>query len=265
MKRTERTLVLQGACLVLVACLPRDRDVGRERDKGDPPATESAASSKTATRAAASSSARASGTPGADPLIAGLFVDSFERPTLGRDWRTTNTAGWRVEDGRLCAQKAHNHPLWLTRRLPVNAQIEFDAESDSAEGDIKVELWGDGKSAATSASYTNATSYLAIFGGWKNTLHVLARLDEHGKDRHELRTSAQSGDVRAHPVVPGQSYHFKIERRDGQQVRWYVDDIEIHEFSDPEPLRGDGHDHFAFNNWEAHVCFDNLRIKALPE
>jgi hypothetical protein len=33
--------------------------------------------------------------------------------------------------------------------------------------------------------------------------------------------------------------------------------------NDDAPLRGAGHDHFAFNNWEAPVFFDNLRITAL--
>ena len=28
--------------------------------------------------------------------------------------------------------------------------------------------------------------YILIYGGWKNTRHVVARRDEHGKDRLEL-------------------------------------------------------------------------------
>ena len=32
-------------------------------------------------------------------------------------------------------------------------------------------------SAASGVSYNDATSYLTIFGGWKNTLHVLARIN----------------------------------------------------------------------------------------
>jgi hypothetical protein len=30
------------------------------------------------------------------------------------------------------------------------------------------------------------------------------------------------------------------------------------------PLRGAGHDHFGFNNWQVKVCFDNLKIVPLP-
>jgi hypothetical protein len=273
MKRCELELLLVSAGIACVACLPRDRDVGRQQTRTESSSSQGAnaepsASNKAATRTAPGASARpssATGPANLDQPLTGTFTDSFERPALGRDWRTTNVAGWRIDDGKLCAHRAHNRPAWLARRIPTNAEIEFDATSASADGDIKVEVWGDGRSGATGTSYTNATSYLAIFGGWKNSLHVLARLDEHGDDRHELGLSAESADPRARPVIPSQSYHFRIERRDGQQVRWYVDDIEIHAFDDSEPLHGEGHDHFAFNNWEADVCFDNLRIKALSE
>ena len=58
--------------------------------------------------------------------------------------------------------------------------------AQTADGDLKAEYWGDGRSFATSLSYTNATSYLTIFGGWHNKFHVLARINEHGGDRKEI-------------------------------------------------------------------------------
>jgi hypothetical protein len=199
----------------------------------------------------------------ADPAIIEPFADAFERPSLGGDWRTNASLAWRIKDGQLCGRGARNRPLWLARRMPENARIEFDAVSNAADGDIKVELWGDGQSGATGTSYTNATSYIAIFGGWKNSLHVLARLDEHGKDRKELKLVAGSEDPRQHPVELGRVYRFKIERQAGKELRWYVDDLQIHTFDDPEPLSGEGHEHFAFNNWDVQVCFDNLQVRPL--
>src|SRR5262249_37712181 len=91
-----------------------------------------------------------------------------ELEPLGADWLVTapSLRAWRIENGKLCGQNARNHGVWLKRVLPVNARIEFDAVSLSDEGDLKAEVWGDGTSFATSTSYTNATSYLAIFGGW---------------------------------------------------------------------------------------------------
>jgi hypothetical protein len=150
------------------------------------------------------------------------------------------------------------------RRLPKNARISFTAESDSENGDLKVELWGDGRSGAAGISYNDATSYLFIFGGWKNQLHVLARLDEHGRDRLERRVNPSSTDPRDQRVIPGTKYHFQIERRDGRTLTWLVDGAELHRLVDAEPLFGPGHNHLGFNDWDAHVCFDDLTIIPLP-
>jgi len=191
-------------------------------------------------------------------------VASYEQNGgLGPDWHQAGTSVWHIESGRLCGQGAHNHGVWLRRILPANARIEFDALSESPEGDIKAEVWGDGQSAATSLSYTNATSYLTILGGWKNTFHVLARINEHGADRKEIKIDPTSDDPREKPVTRGQSYHFKIERSDGKTVRWWVDGVEYLSYLDKEPLAGVGHDHFGFNDWEVKVCFDNVKVTPL--
>lgn len=180
------------------------------------------------------------------------------------DWIATVPGIWHIESGRLCAEHAHNHGIWLKHALPVNARIEFDAVSQSADGDLKAEYWGDGRSAATGLSYTNATSYLTILGGWHNKLHVLARINEHGTDRKEVVVDPHSDDPREKAIVPGQIYHFKVERTDGRTVRWWVDGNEMLTYADPAPLVGMGHDHFGFNDWDAKVCFDNVRVVPLP-
>jgi hypothetical protein len=191
------------------------------------------------------------------------FSDAFTRLELGADWRATSPH-WRIESGKLCVKGARNHPLWLKRRLPKNARIEFTATSYSDDGDIKVEMWGDGAGAAAGTSYDDATGYLAIFGGWQNRFHVLARLDEHAPDRPEIKLLAESDDPKSQRVENGTEYSFRIERNDGKTVRWLVDDIELFAFKDKAPLAGAGHDHFAFNNWQVRVCFDNLKVLPLP-
>ena len=211
-------------------------------------------------KAAAATAAKAPTAPAA-AAATGVFHDNFDRAELGADWNPTS-AEWRIVGGRLCGQRARNHPVWLTRKLPLNARIEFDATSASADGDLKVEIWGDGKGFAKGTSYTDATSYLAIFGGWKNQFHVLARIDEHAPGRPEVKVSP-GGDYKARPVVANTVYHFKVERTDGKTVRWFVDDIEIIAFTDPAPLKGEGHEHLGFNDWEVQVCFDNLQITSL--
>lgn len=182
---------------------------------------------------------------------------------LGPNWTTTRPGAWRIENGRLCGENAKNHGVWLNRTLPVNARIEFDAYANTEDGDLKAEVWGDGHSYATSTSYTMATSYLAILGGWHNTIHALARLNEHGTDRKEIRVDKDSDDPRQRAVVRGQLYQVKIERTDGKTVKVFVNGIEYFNWTDAAPLAGQGHDHLGFNEWEAKVCFDNVKVTPL--
>jgi hypothetical protein len=196
------------------------------------------------------------------PLGSG-FEDNFERTTLGPDWRLAPGGDWRIDKGRLCVRGAHNHGVWLARTLPTNVRIEFDAVSDSPDGDIKAEFFGDGASGASGVSYNDATSYLTIFGGWKNNYHVLARLNEHASDRPEIKITPGSDDERARPVNAGQVYHFKVQRDDGRAISWWVGDMLMFKFTDPQPLTGPGHDHFGFNDWEVPVCFDNVKVVPL--
>lgn len=195
-----------------------------------------------------------------------LLTDAGPRATssLGPNWVAIKTNAWHVENGRLCGQGARNHPVWLNKTLPVNARIEFDAVAFNDDGDLKCEVWGDGQSYAHGTSYTDATGYLTILGGWKNTLHVIARLNEHGEDRKVLPVDKTSDDPRQRPVVKGQVYRFKVERTDGKTIHFSVDGLEYLKWTDPNPLAGQGHDHFGFNEWEAKVCFDNVKVTPLP-
>jgi hypothetical protein len=186
-----------------------------------------------------------------DPAIERRFSDRFDRAELGADWRDTS-GKWRIEDGTACAEGAHNHPLWLRRRLPRDVRIEISARSASPDGDLKVEVMGDGRSYATEDSYT-ATSYVLVFGGWHNRISTIARMNEHGEDRH-TRTSPK--------VEPDRTYAFSIERR-GRRLAWRIDGAPFLDMDDPEPLEGEGHDHFALNDWETPVCFDDLVVTPL--
>jgi hypothetical protein len=169
------------------------------------------------------------------PAMTEPFRDNFDRAELGSDWNPTGDQ-WSIRDGE----------------LPRNARIEFDAWSTTPEGDIKCEVYGDGRSYARDVSYT-ATSYVVIFGGWRNSLNVIARMDEHAADRR----------VRQGPrVVPNQRYHWVIERR-GNVLSWSIDGQPMLEFNDPQPLAGPGHEYFAFNNWSVELGFDNLVITPL--
>ena len=244
--RTLGLLSLGGA---LAACVPEG------------PPTSNAGPARSATPAVAPPRTTKAAPP-ARPAITAPFEDTFERAELGPDYNPRGPA-WKITNGKLCGRGARNKGVWMIRKLPPNARIEFDAYAESAEGDLKVEVWGDGVSTATGTSYTNATSYLAILGGWKNTKHVLARLDEHGSDRLEIDVDPSSDDERSRAVSTGQPYHFKIERADGKTLVWSVNGITYFELPDPDPLVGAGHEYLGFNDWDAPVCFDNLRVTPL--
>jgi hypothetical protein len=257
------------ALSLLAACIPEGpstADAGASVARAvpaPPPPPVPAVTAKPAPSPSASASASAS----AHPFVAGDRItapweDNFNRAELGPDWNALSPA-WKMQNGKLCIRGAHNKGAWLVRRLPVNARIEFEAYAESAEGDIKVELWGDGASGATAVSYTNATSYLAILGGWKNTKHVFARLNEHGEGRLEIDIDPLSDDERMRAVATGQPYHCKVERADGKKIEWSVNGVVYFTYVDQDPLAGPGHEHFGFNDWNAPVCFDNLKVTPL--
>lgn len=186
-----------------------------------------------------------------DPLLKQgklVFEDNFNRKELGNDWYDTG-GKYRIENGQLRAQNGKNRPLWLKKKLPRNARVSFDARSESPDIDIKVELFGDGKSKAIKASYT-ATSYVVILGGWKNRRSIIARMDEH-KDDREARDAPKG--------IQGKTYHFNIIRKDSR-LAWYLDGKHFLEMDDKAPLEGPGHENFAFNNWSSNVFFDDLAI-----
>ena len=181
-----------------------------------------------------------------------VFEDRFDRSSLGDDWLDTSDGSYSIENGELLVQGAHNRPLWLKRKLPRNARVEFTARSASPAVDIKVELYGDGKSYAKQASYT-ASSYVAILGGWNNSRSIIARMNEHGEDRK----------VRKEPKgQQNKSYRFSLTRT-GNVLKWLLDGEPFIEFDDPAPLAGPGHEHFAINNWESEVYFDDLVVYEL--
>ena len=197
-----------------------------------------------------------------DPELRGAFADDFERADVGGDWR--NTGGpYQIKNGKLTFANAHNHPLWLRRRLPRDVKIELDCASFSPDGDLKVELFGDGETFQSDEAVRRdeiyiASGYVLIFGGWRNSRSVLVRENE-----HEWQIKPASAPIRVAPrVEPGRTYHWTITRRGGR-IEWLVDGQPFLSRDDPAPLSGKGHDHFGVNGWEAEVTFDNLRIQPL--
>lgn len=182
-----------------------------------------------------------------------VFSDDFERGAIGADYRQGEpdpgwkAGAWRIEGGRLRGEGIHNAALWLQVPLPEKVRIDFDARAETPEGDVKVEVFGDGR--------THQSGYILIHGGWRNTVRAIARRDEHAEERKE-DNRCEGARGRRMCVEPGVDYHWTIIRTDGT-LHWYLDGRLFLTYDDPHPIRGR---HFAFNNWEAATSFDNLRI-----
>lgn len=187
------------------------------------------------------------------PPVTEAWTDDFGRTRVGTDYFPTIGKAYAVVDGALSAHGAHNHPLWLRKKLPHDVRVELDCWSTEQRGDIKVELFGDGHSFDPDGGAYMASGYEIIFGGWYNQKSIIARMDEHGQNM------AARTDVK---VVPNRHYHWKIERKGGT-VSWWIDGQMFLTYADPHPLENAGHEYFAFNNWETDTWFDNVVITPL--
>ena len=191
------------------------------------------------------------------PAITSDFADDFERAEPGPDWLDTSGGAYRIAGGKLNVTRAYNHPLWLRRKLPRDVVIEFDVTSKSPAGDIKVELFGDGESFDPDKGRYDPTSYVIVLGGWNNSSSIIGRLGEHDD---AVKAARARDPGQPPPVELGRSYHFTITRQ-GEMIDWRLDGAPFLAWTDPSPLAGAGHEFFAFNDWEADVHFDSLRIR----
>jgi hypothetical protein len=190
--------------------------------------------------------------PSAGPA---LFADTFDRADMGSDWLDTSHAA-RIAEGKLTLGVAHNHPVWLRHELPRDVQVDFDVSSKGPAGDIKVELFGDGKSFGSDVQgLYQPTGYEIVMGGWNNSRSIIGRLGEHGDTVKVSRERLGADPI----VTPGRTYHFTITRR-GSILDWKINGAPYLTWTDPQPLGGQGHEYFAFNAWEVETSFDNLTI-----
>ena len=235
---------------------------------------------------------------GAPPVgVAVPYQDKFDRASLGDAW-WSNGGHWRIVDGQLYSPGVGNNPLWLKARLPPDARVEFDVRSEGPDGDIKWEMYGDGRN--------HSTGYVFLFGAWRNRESRICKLDEHALTQDEAR--AQLAQI-AVPIpremsfieavtgpftrwsarrdlermdkgeywqrdVPfvvkrsdlkverGRTYHMAVTKQGGR-IRWEIDGQAAMEMTDPSPLSGSGNDRFGFSSWSNDTYFDNLRISSL--
>lgn len=193
------------------------------------------------------------------PVVMIPFHDDFSDPRALRRNYQSSGGDWRLIEGSLFSPGVKNNPLWLRAALPREVAVEFDVRSDGQEGDIKVEIFGNGMD--------HGSGYILVHGGWNNSISVIARFYEHGTALSQLREPLRPDsqvrvETRLNPVVPKRLYHWRIERRQSTLL-WSIDGKLFLQFDDPFPLQGTGHDRFGFSSWETPLYFDNLSIESL--
>lgn len=171
-----------------------------------------------------------------------VFEDAFDRGEFGTNWQTKSDK-WSIKNGAVVVRGARNEGLWLVPELPARARVEFEARSDSQDGDIKCEIF--------TTEREHQKGYVPILGGWNNSLSIIARLDEHGEDRLTTR------DKR---VEIGKNHRFVFVRTD-KDLYWWLDGDLFLVYRDAAPVQGK---YFGFNNWDSSVTFDNLKVYELP-
>ena len=169
------------------------------------------------------------------------FSDDFNRTELGPNWFPSG-GDWKIRDGYVYTTFSNNMPLFLNVDLPSDVVMEVDIKSELPIVDAKIELMTDGR--------THQSGYVFILGGWSNKLSVIARLDEHGKDRKVKSPTDVKGN---------ETYKWRIEKKGGN-LKWYLDGQLYMTYNDPKPLDGSGHNRLGFGNWQNQIRFDNLKI-----
>lgn len=176
--------------------------------------------------------------------IAKPFEDDFDRAELGERYKKSGGT-WEIKDGALHSTGDHNIPLWLDVPLPKNVKVEFTAWSLSPQVDTKVEIFGDG--------LRHESGYIVILGGWNNRITTIAKLDEHEKERPELKKGWEKG----------RRYRWTVQRTDGKKLELLIDGEPVIAYDDDEALFGPKNNKLGFSNWESDVYYDDLVITPL--
>lgn len=179
-----------------------------------------------------------------------VFEDNFDRHSIGDNWYAQGGA-WSIIEGKLFSSIARNRNLVLAKHpLPENCLVEFEIKSESDAVDMKFNMYGTGE------IKEHGDGYIFIMGGWNNSVSVIAKNDEHEKNRVVNRDKKWK---------KGRTYRVNVIRLD-KRIYWFVNGNLFLARYDEEPLLpSHGYDRFSFANWESWVLFDNLSIYRLVE
>jgi hypothetical protein len=205
--------------------------------------------------------------------------DDFSDPSrLAATYASTGGL-WRVQNGELIAPGVKNNPLFLRAAAPRDVAIDVDARLLTPEGDVRLELAGDGVEGGSGyelvhGAFNNGRSAITRFGivGTPSVSDRLVAARAKGSTATSLEELAKEGrfradqglslEVRVSAPTVGRTVHHHVERV-GPELRWYLDGTLAGQFIDPFPLEGPRHDRVGLSGWEGTVAFDNLVVTAL--
>ncbi len=179
-----------------------------------------------------------------------VIEENFKGNNAVKNWALHGEGDWRVEGGWLRSERALNKGAWLKTLLPEGpVRVEFKAKSAALRngkpfpGDLKCEIFAQ--------KPEHEGGYVIINGGWGNKLDVIARLDEHGKDRLAQGALLVSQD---------KVHRWAVVRDDKGSVIFFRDGTHVMTYPDSKPVNGR---YFGFNNWETNVSFADLKVYKL--
>ena len=124
---------------------------------------------------------------GYPPPVTGEWKDTFDRDDIGGDYYKSG-GGYDLTNGSLSARGAHNHPLWLRKRLPRDIGLISTAGPTRSEATSRSSCSVTVNPSFLDGGQYKATGYELVFGGWFNSKSI---------DRQARR--ARQGHRRGHP------------------------------------------------------------------
>ncbi|MFH0880720.1 MAG: protein kinase, partial [Lentisphaerota bacterium] len=154
-----------------------------------------------------------------------------------------------IKPGDLCIYEGEPQVVVYKTKLPIDVRLELECYQDA----VNPASLGCFISAIPTANTVDIPSsgYKFEFGAFDNTLHVLSRV--------ETQLARQKA---VHPLVRGEKYRVSIERV-GARLRAVVNDEEIFNLLDPDPLSGMEHAMVGLVGWRSRTHISRIRIQTL--
>jgi len=176
-----------------------------------------------------------------------LDEDFSEPKTLFDNWEVIG-GQYEFKDGEFRLYGGEPQLLLLKRQLPGDIRIEFECRQDSVYlNDVGCFMSG---VLSENRKWISASGYEFKYGGYDNSLNVLMRSDQ------TIWSKAAS------PLKQGEVYRVCAECV-GPRLRFLVNNREIFDLTDSDPLSGSNRTAVGILGWIASTWFKRIRVYSL--